>query len=297
MAPNYDMTITPGILSKRGFQLSDKFRYLSSTSEGDISFSILPDDRAFQDFQHSASINTLYTQPVNNETQTAAVTTAELSRLLNASPTRKNFIWRDDSRYNEHWSSHVDFNYAGDDYYLRDFGNTLNEISSNQILQEGDLYYKSQNWNFTGRMQTYQTLHPINESPVLNQYRRLPQLILNADYPDQQGGLEYFLNSEAANFTIINTPGTPADLPVGTRVHLQPGISLPIYQPGFYFNPRIQLALTNYNLHQTRTTPSNKRTALLMWHVFILKDQRIIWLCIPANPEPGVLPIFPITTR
>ena len=266
LAPNYDMTITPGLLTKRGFQLTDKFRYLTSTSEGDISFSVLPNDRAFMDFQRSAAKNTLYTnpQPVDNPAQTPAITTAELNRLLNTSPTRKNFIWRDDSRYNEHWSSHVDFNYAGDDYYLQDFGKTLNEISTNQLLQEGDLYFKSQNWSFTGRLQTYQTLHPINESPVLNQYRRFPQLILNADYPDQQFGLEYFLNSEVTNFTFINTPGAPANLPVGNRLHLQPGISLPIYRPAYYFNPRIQFAMTDYNLHQTAetNTPTHQKRAL-----------------------------------
>jgi LPS-assembly protein len=264
MAPNYDMTLTPGILSKRGVQLSDKFRYLSRSSEGSIFFSVLPNDRAFEDFQRGSAINALYTNPVDTATQTANVTSAELNRLLSASDTRKSFYWHDNSRYSEHWSSHVDFNYAGDDYYLRDFGRTLNEITANQLLQEADLYYKAQNWNFTGRIQTYQTLHPINESPVLNQYRRFPQFILNGDYPDQPGGLEYFVNSEATNFTILNTPGAPANLPVGNRLHLQPGVSLPVYWSSFYINPRIQLALTSYNLHQTTetNTPTNKNRAL-----------------------------------
>jgi len=264
MAPNYDMTITPGILSKRGVQLSDTFRYLSQTSEGSLYFSVLPDDKAFRDFQQSAAINTLYTNPVSTSSQSASVTEAELNRLLSSSDTRKSFIWRDDSQFNPHWSSHVDFNYAGDDYYLRDFGRTVNEISTNQLLQEGDLYYKSQNWNFIGRMQTYQTLHPINESPVLNQYRRFPQLILNADYPDQPLGLSYFLNSEATHFTILNTPGSPANLPIGNRLHFQPGISLPLYWSSFYINPRIQLALTNYSLSQTAdtNTPTSKNRAL-----------------------------------
>ena len=264
MAPQYDMTITPGILSKRGFQLTDKFRYLSTSSEGDVIVSVLPNDRAFRDFQSGAAINTQYTNPVDTPTQTADVTSAELNRLLNSSDTRKSFIWRDNSRYNEHWSSHVDFNYAGDDYYLRDFGRTLNEVSTDQLLQEGDLYFNSQNWNFTGRLQTYQTLHPINESPVLNQYRRLPQFILNGDYPDQAFGLEYFVNSEVSNFTILKTPGAPENLPIGNRLHLQPGISLPIYEPSFYINPRLQFALTDYNLRQTTDTnaPTSKNRAL-----------------------------------
>jgi LPS-assembly protein len=264
IAPNYDMTITPGILSKRGVQFYDKFRYLTVHNEGTVFFSVLPHDRAFRDFQNGSAINTLYTHPETNSSQTAAVTSAELNRLLSSSDTRKSFYWRDNSQYNEHWSSHVDFNYAGDDYFLRDFGRTLNEISANQLLQEGDLYYKGQNWNFTGRVQTYQTLHPIDQSPVLNQYRRFPQFIVNGDYPDQKGGLEFFVNSEATRFTNLKTPGTPDTLPNGNRLHVQPGISMPRYWSSFYINPRIQLALTDYNLSQTTdtNTPSDEHRAL-----------------------------------
>lgn len=272
MAPNYDMTITPGILSKRGFLLTDNFRYLSPTSEGNLYFGLLPNDQAFREWQQSASINPLFTNPVQFPTpgQTASVTQAEFNRLLDSSTTRRSFVWRDNSRYNEHWSSHVDFNYAGDDYYLQDFGRTLNEITANQLLQEGDLYYNSQNWNFTGRVQTYQTLHPLKEAPVLNQYRRFPQLILNGDYPDQKFGLEYFVNSEVTHFSILNTPGSEVTMPIGNRLHLQPGISLPIYQPSFFINPRIQLAMTDYNLYQTSdtNTPGNKKRTLPIADIF-----------------------------
>lgn len=269
MAPNYDMTITPAILTKRGFQLNDEFRYLTHTSYGNIKFSILPNDKAFEAYQEGSAINPLYTNPQNTGLQSADVTAAELNRLLNSSPTRKSLRWRDDSRYNEHWSSHIDYNQVSDDYYLRDFGQTVNEISENQLLQEGDLYYKGKNWNFIGRLQLYQTLHPIDAAPVLNQYRRFPQLILNGDYPDQKYGLEYFITSEATHFDIRKTPGTQEDLPIGNRLNVQPGISLPLSWPYFYFNPRLQAALTTYNLYQTRDTdtPANINRAIPIFDI------------------------------
>lgn len=269
MAPNYDMLITPAILSKRGVQLSDHFRYLTHTSEGDINLSVLPNDRAFSAFQKAASEDPDYTHPKDVAGKPASTTEAELNRLLNSSDTRKAFSWRDNSRFNDHWSSHVDFNYAGDDYYLRDFGSNLNEITQNQLLQEGDVYYKGQNWNFTGRLQTYQTLHPINESPVENQYRRFPQLILNGDYPDQPFGLEYFINNEATHFDIRNTPGTNTNLPIGNRLHTQPGVSWPLFQPDYFINPRFQFALTDYNLYQTAETgaPTNKHRAVPIFDI------------------------------
>ena len=266
IAPNYDMTITPGLLTKRGIQLSDHFRYLTQTSEGSLNGSVLPNDREFADFRHQT--DAAYAASRNPVIQ------SELNRLRTDSNTRKGFFWRDDSHFNAHWSSHVDFNYAGDDYYLRDFGSDLNEITQNQLLQEGDLYYKSPNWNFIGRLQTYQTLHPISinsEVPVQNQYRRLPQLILNADYPNQRYGLEYFIQSDITHFEILKTPGTHIDHPTGNRFHLQPGVSWPLDLSYFYMTPRAQLALTEYNLYQ-------------------IEDQQL-----PGNIKRAV-PIFDITT-
>lgn len=251
MAPNYDMTITPGILTKRGVQLSDDFRYLSTLGTGRLNISVLPDDKLFQDFQNGATSRTaagVYGSPSDPNTQ------AELNRLLSDSSTRKSLYWRDDSRFNDHWSSHIDVNYAGDDYYLRDFGSNLNEITQNQLLQEGDLYYKGPYWNFTGRVQAYQTLHPIDSPFVQNQYRRFPQLLLSGDFPDQAFGLEYFIGTEATHFEILNSPGTETTLPIGNRLNAQPGISLPIYTSSYYINPRFQVALTDYNLYQTADT-------------------------------------------
>lgn len=44
LAPNYDLTLTPRILSKRGEMLSENFRYLSSSYSGFLTASYLPDD-------------------------------------------------------------------------------------------------------------------------------------------------------------------------------------------------------------------------------------------------------------
>lgn len=258
LAPNYDSTFTLGMLTKRGLQVSDNFRYLTPTSSGSINVSVLPGDSLFADQQ------TAYKEQFGSNTNSTIQ--AELNRLLNASTTRKGLYWRDTSRFNEHWSTHVDFNYAGDDYYLQDFGNNLSDRTQNQLLQEGVISYKGENWNFNGRLQAYQTLHPIMENGqvVQNQYRRFPQLILNGDYPDQPLGLEYFINNEATHFDIRNTPGTAANQPIGNRLHTQPGISLPLVWPYFYINPRVQAALTHYDLYQTAatSTPNIKRRAI-----------------------------------
>lgn len=256
MAPNYDMTITPGYLSRRGVLIMDRFRYLTSKGYGTIDFSVLPEDALFNSFKEFG--RTEYAGSSD------PVTEAELNRLLNSSDTRKSLSWRNSIQFNPYWSSHIDFNYVGDDYYMRDFHSSVNEVTQNQLLQQGDLIYKGRHWNFIGRLQTYQTLHPINEPNVENQYRRFPQLVLDGDYPDQKLGLEYFIKTEATHFDIRNTPGTIANKPVGNRFYAQPGLNLPLYWPYFFFNPRLQMSLTAYNLYKTAATqtPNSIRRAI-----------------------------------
>src|SRR3990167_2461524 len=266
MAPNDDMTITPGYLSLRGFQFVDYLRYLTHKGSGTMKFDVLPNDRAFRDFQAKAPGN--INNYVNITGNTTEIIQAELNRLENASPTRNSFIWRDDSQFNSNWSTYIDLNHASDDYYMEDFGN-LREITENQLLQEGDLYFKSEHWNSTLRLQSYQALHPIDRPPVTNQYRRLPQLILNGDYPDQFFGLDYFINNEITHFGLLKTPGASVNQPVGNRLNLQPGLSLPLNWPFFFINPRFQLAMTQYQLTQTQptNTPGSKRRTLPIFDI------------------------------
>ena len=44
LAPNYDLTLTPGYLSARGVQLGSEFRFLTASSHGQIEDNFLPND-------------------------------------------------------------------------------------------------------------------------------------------------------------------------------------------------------------------------------------------------------------
>lgn len=310
MAPNYDMTITPGYLSKRGVQLTDHFRYLTSASSGDMILGILPYDVFFRDFQNAARDQFAPLANAGNP-----VIQSELNRLLDYSIFRKGFVWRDESRFNDHLSFHLDFNYAGDDYYYRDFGSNLNEITQNQLLQEAELDYQSEHWEFFGRLHAYQTLHPIDEPQVTNQYRRLPQLVLNGTYPDQAFGLTYFIANEISRFDILKNPGASVVFPVGNRLHTQLGASLPFSRPYFFLQPRLQLALTHYNLHQTSATntPSGINRGLPIFDlasgITLTRDFRLFQNDFQQTLEPQIyyvyipyrnqsnIPLFDTTTQ
>lgn len=257
LAPNYDTTITPTFYSERGLQLADLFRYLTPSSNGHLRVSILPDDQYFPVFKEKEK--QLYQQSTDSYKQ------AELNRLLNTHNIRSSLSLQHETRFNEHWDGNIEYNYVSDDYFLEDFSKNLTENAQNQLPQQGELNYASNHWNFTGRLQGYQTLHPIDTDSVFkNQYIRIPQLLLSSDYPDQKGGLHYFINTEATHFDMRHTPGDPTKYPMGDRIHAQPGIELPLHWPFFYFTPRVQIALTEYELghvdnfmprHQDRGLP------------------------------------------
>jgi LPS-assembly protein len=44
IAPNYDATLTPRLLSDRGFQVLSEFRYMTKRNDGTLKFDYLPDD-------------------------------------------------------------------------------------------------------------------------------------------------------------------------------------------------------------------------------------------------------------
>lgn len=240
IAPEHDVTVTPSYLAKRGLNTNMLFRYMSSQGSGNMKVGILPDDRAFSDFQKT-SRNT-FQNSSNVSTQ------AELRRLLNGDTTRSSLLWQEQRRFNDHWSSSINYSHVSDDYYLRDLGGNLNEVTQNQLLQEATVNYKNPHWDFLGRIQGYQTLHPLDTTVFQNQYTRLPQLILNGDYPDNKTGLNYFIENELTYFDIHNTPGDATKLPAGNRFNVQPGINLPMNWPYLFMNPRFQWAMTGYQL-------------------------------------------------
>lgn len=274
LAPNYDTTITPAFLSKRGLQLSDLYRYLTPHRSGQINVSVLPNDKQFEIFKQT-SFST-YQSSSNPTTQ------SDLRTLENASTTRSAFSWQETGHYNDNWSSSINYNYVSDSYFMRDLNSNVQTVSDNQLLQQAEVDYIGPHWNFLTRVQSYQTLNPIDlPAPVARQYSRAPQMVLNGNYPDDKLGLEYFINNEATRFDIRNTPGDITKLPMGTRMNIQPGVSKPINLPYFYITPRVQFAMTKYELgHIGNDLPKGPSRALPIFDINsgFYFDRNISWL-------------------
>ena len=234
IAPNYDALITPTYYTERGLQAAGLFRYLSPASSGHIDVAFLPHDSAFESFQQRAK-----TQYADNPS---------LSRLLKSSDSRNFVSWQDVTTFNSHWMGMVDYNRVSDDYYLEDF-TPINLTVPNQLPQEAQLSYADEIWTFTGKLQSYQTLHPVDLAAVTNPYKRLPELDLDAFLPNQAWGLTYQLNNQLVYFERSRNPQEDITPMSASRLNIQPSISLPMVSMEGYFTPTLQLPFTAYAIN------------------------------------------------
>ena len=252
LAPNYDLTLLPTQLSKRGIQMGLETRYLSEHHSAIIHGHILPHDRAFMHFQQQAPL--------------AFAGAPHLNHLLNASSTRKMFTLQDNSQFDDYWSGHIDFNYVGDDYYLQDFGGNPSMSTDNQLPREAELNYSSHYLHITGLVQSYQTLHPLNQMPIDNVYSREPMLRVEGQLPAQPLGVIGNILTEWTHFSHSSDPSIFTGLPFATghRLHTMLDLQRPYYGLAGFINPRLRLLRTQYELrdssitqpqHITRTLP------------------------------------------
>lgn len=279
IAPNYDATITPRVLTKRGLELQGQFRYLSPTSQGELDGAFLPNDRAYQSFRRQK----IASHPLiaDNDPRVSA---------LNTNNDRKAFLVKHRTSFNDRWSTNLHYQTVHDDNYFMHFGDNIGLVNTTQLLQQGDLLYQDTHWSLGARVQQYQTLHPF-EGPVTGDvYKRLPQLTARASYPDLPLGLQWDVTSEFSRFAHKPDPFTGNPFTRGDRFHIRPGLSLPIVTPGWYITPRIQWDFLTYALsvgpndistinrqHPQRTAPMfDLDSGLIFERSLSLYDERYI---------------------
>jgi len=244
IAPNYDDTFAPRFFSERGVQFNNLFRYLTKVNAGTVTASFLPDDREFATFQRKMAVD--------------FAGNPALPRLLNASRNRTSVFWEDNMQFNSHWSGNINYAYVSDDYWFRDFGNGSVLALTNQLLQQAGVTYTNDVWTFTGQFQGYETLHPVNQSVVNNQYARLPQLTLSNTAPQCFYGLNYLFNSELVYFERQKNPGELITPPAATRLNIQPQISWPLISAMGYLTPTLQLSATSYEINHPMPGDPNR---------------------------------------
>lgn len=214
IAPNMDATLMPRYMAERGLMLGGQFRYLFEFGEGELGASYLNSDDQKND---GDELNPNYGED------------------------RQLFTWQHRSYFDNRWRALVDYNYVSDDEYFSDFGTSLNVSSRTHLNRLVETGYRGDVWDFTARLQGYQSLADVSE-----QYKRLPQLLLQGYLPDQALGLSYEMEAEYVEFD-------HNDKVDGQRINFEPVVSLPMGTAGFYATPRVALNHTQYSLRNDAT--------------------------------------------
>ena len=163
LAPNYDDTLTPHYMSKRGLQLQNEFRYITPHSAGKLELAELPNDRM-----------------ANGDDRAAGAYTHK-------------------QVFNPHWSGNVDIQGVSDKQYFNDLGTTLGVTSQTQLPQNAKVDYRGPMWSFSTLASAFQTIDP-TIAPTDYPYTRLPQVNLSLNRPEEPNQLNYHFDSEAVNF-------------------------------------------------------------------------------------------------
>jgi len=172
IAPNYDATITPRIMSRRGVMLNNEFRYIGQTLNGLFQLDYLPNDLETDTTRYGMQLNHF--------------------QNLGAG-----------------WFGMLNYNSASDRNYFRDLGNNIMFTSQTNLLQQGLASYSRELGRngiltFSTLVQQFQTLQDPG-APIISPFKILPRFTLNAAKANVYG-LDFDF---ASSFTHFSHPTLP----------------------------------------------------------------------------------------
>ena len=149
IAPNYDYTITPRAMTKRGLMLGNEFRFLQPTYSGTLLYDVIQNDRQTDETRDYTGVRLNYAGPSGV-------------------------------------AAGINYNRVSDDNYFVDFSSTILGSSQKVLPQDGFVSYTQTYWNTAVRVTKNQILQdPL--APVTPPYERVPQVTVNGFVADWNG--------------------------------------------------------------------------------------------------------------
>ena len=216
IAPNYDATLTPRLLTERGLQMGAQFRYLTRTMNGEFYAEYLANDSMFND-----------------------------SRAMVQLDHRTLFI--------NGWRNRIDFREVSDSQYFEDLGGSLSASSITHLNRSISFDYHTDSLSLFGQVQDFQTIDDAI-LPVDEPYQRVPQLVAQGYWPDKWLGMGFRFDGEFVNFDRDIRGIDPADprSVTGWRLNLAPTVEVPFSRrPGWFITPALTVDHTRYDLDNT----------------------------------------------
>ncbi len=183
LAPNYDLRTNFNYMEKRGTQLDAAFNYLTEFGKGGIDLEYLPEDEKFKEKGERWGVS-----------------------------------WTHSGVLQEAWKFNVEYSEVSDISYFSDLSSGIGNREDGQLLQSGEVSYRSQSWDTTLRVRDFQVL-----STGTYPYRLMPQIEYNYYAPQFYSKLDFDLLSHVSRFETDDN-----DSPSATRLHFEPTLTLPL---------------------------------------------------------------------
>ena len=208
LAANYDATITPRYLEKRGLMFENEFRYLDQAGNLDFSLALLAGDDVRNDEDR-------WLFGINHKGTPA-----------------------------DRWSSSINYTAVSDNDYFDELDTSLNISQETHLDQTASLGYSGNNWRFNSKIQSYQTISDTATKP----YQKLPQLTLSGEenFSDDEVAFSYL--ADYSNFDRDSSDFTGNAATTGGRAHLETSLGTEYYWPWAYVRPKLRLTHTSYQL-------------------------------------------------
>ncbi len=239
IAPNYDLTVWPRFMTKRGAMLGGEFRYQSKISEqittaGSVGVEFLPYDLLREDQRYSGT-------------------------------------FRNHTQFTPNLLADVDLNYVSDKEYFDElsdslgmrgfsqpqgFTNTLQGITQDRFLQsQASLRYSGKGISFVTRAESYQTIdNDVQESA--KPYYKLPEVTLNLSHSFEEWPVDVGMENEYINFYRKSRTS-------GHRFNIKPFVTIPIESAGAFLRPKFSLQYTQYYLDNLESKKDKNFTRVL----------------------------------
>jgi LPS-assembly protein len=235
IAPNYDATVTPTLMTKRGLDLSGEFRYLQPAYLGNLRASYMPSDRLRDDDRWAVAFR-------HNQ---------QLTRPLGGGGPL---------------GLRVNLNKVSDDNYWRDFPRTITSLTSRLLYNEVLLGWNAGPWSASAGMYRYQTLQDV-DAPITPPFDRLPSMGFAYEQPNLTlfgaPGWDLSLSTNVTRFerSVLSAGVSTGQKIGGDRAVAVAQIGRRWQAPGWYVMPKAQVHLARYgNDNTTGSTVSASRS-------------------------------------
>lgn len=238
LAPHYDATLAPRLISDRGVLVNGEARYLASWSMNTLNAALLNDDKLF-------------------DPTTATIPGSD------SPPTDKRWFvgFEHFGALGANWSTYMDYNAVSDVDYFRDFGSGgLNLTSRSHLNRQAQLNFNSEYLRAGLNAQRIEIIDPLYAAADINRpFDRLPQFVFDTGV-DLGAGFRLGLEGEVTSFdrSLDSRALTPTQiangaLVTGERLNLEPTLGWAAEAPGWFLRANAKYRHTAYSLTDQAT--------------------------------------------